>query len=157
MKPCFDNGLYWTLAATQAATWGESGVWTVATTMSSTPPCLMAENCLVFSSSPNWNDQHGRRCHYNVIPIELSRLVLYGGADRHSENVLNMERSSKEAVPDWSSICSMSDSSCCWPGWPVAAPVWLLTVAPLPSAAWLPPCHWPHIPEPDGVDVAGWA
>lgn len=44
---------------------------------------------------------------------ETGRVLAFGAAVvLHSEKELNMESSSKEAVPDWSSIWSMSESSC---------------------------------------------
>lgn len=52
----------------------------------------------------------------------------------HSGNELNMESSSNDAVPDWSSIWSMSESSCCCAGGGGGAP-------PAPGGGASPGCH----------------
>lgn len=68
------------------------------------------------------------------------RYIVYTSYSKFELNML-MFRSSKVAVPLWSRICSMSDSSC-GPCAPSAPPPGAAPAAPTAPA---PPCH-DHIP-----------
>ena len=60
-----------------------------------------------------------------------------------------MDSSSNDDAPPWSSICNMSEISCCCGPVPPApwGCGWVAAVEEGGPSGVPGPCHWPHIPE----------